>query len=115
MADPERLDRLTPRERDVYEVWTKHPDWSNAQTGREVLLPAHVVRRYKQNIREKVGAMVEDPLERLSPKMLAVHELDLQGLSPKEIGRRLLLSEFTVRTFLEIIEERLNPAPETED
>jgi hypothetical protein len=90
MADPERLDRLTPRERDVYEVWTKHPDWSNAQTGREVLLPAHVVRRYKQNIREKVGAMVEDPLERLSPKMLAVHELDLQGLSPKEIGRRLL-------------------------
>jgi DNA-binding NarL/FixJ family response regulator len=116
MADPGRLDRLTPRERDVYEVWTKHPDWSNAQIGYEVMyLPAHVVRRYKQNIREKVGAMVEDPLERLSPKMLAVHELDLQGLAPAEIGRRMRLSEFAVRTFLEIIEERLNPAPETED
>jgi DNA-binding NarL/FixJ family response regulator len=59
---------------------------------------------------------MKDPgLERLSPKMRAVHELDLQGLTPAEIGRRLLVSEFTVRTFLEVIEERLNPAPETED
>ena len=108
MADPERLDRLTPRERDVYKVWKKHPDWSNAQIAFAVMyLPPHVIRRYKQNIREKVGAMVEDPLERLSPKMLLVHELDLQGLTPAEIGRRLLLSEFAVRNFLEVIEERL--------
>ena len=45
MADPEGLDRLTPRERDVYEVWKAHPDWSNAQIGFEVKFPApHVVR-----------------------------------------------------------------------
>lgn len=47
--------------------------------------------------------------------MLAVHELDLQGLAPAEIGRRMRLSEFAVRTFLEVIEERLNPSPGTED
>lgn len=115
MADPGRLDRLTPRERDVYEVWKRHPDWSNAQLGRAVYMPApHVIRRYKQNIREKVGMVGEDPLLRLSPKMLAVHELDLQGLPPAEIGRRMRLSEFAVRTFLEVIEERLNPPPETD-
>ena len=58
MADPERLDRLTPRERDVYEVWKRHPDWSNAQIGYAVLFPAaHVVRRYKENIKRKL----EDP------------------------------------------------------
>ena len=114
MTDP-RLDRLTRRERDVYEVWRRHPDWSNAQIGYEVMyLPPHVVRRYKQNIREKVGIVGEDPLLRLSPKMLAVHELDLQGLPPAEIGRRMRLSEFAVRTFLELIEERLNPPPETD-
>jgi DNA-binding CsgD family transcriptional regulator len=55
MGDPERLNRLTPRERDVYEVSRNHPDWSKAQIGREVYLPPHVVRRYLQNIREKVG------------------------------------------------------------
>jgi DNA-binding CsgD family transcriptional regulator len=57
VADPERLDRLTPRERDVYKVWKQHPDWSNAQVGREVLLPPHVVRRYKENIKRQL----EDP------------------------------------------------------
>jgi DNA-binding CsgD family transcriptional regulator len=41
-----------------------------------------------------------------------VHELDLRGLTPAEIGRRLLLSEFAVRIFLEDIEDRLNPPPE---
>jgi DNA-binding NarL/FixJ family response regulator len=114
MTDEERLSRLTPRERDVYEVWREHPDWSNAQIGRAVYMPAaHIIRRYKQNIREKVGIVGEDPLLRLSPKMLAVHELDLRGLTPAEIGRRLLLSEFAVRIFLEDIEDRLNPPPET--
>jgi hypothetical protein len=55
MTDEERLSRLTPREHDVYEVWKKHPDWSNAQIGYAVMyLPAHVVRRYKQNIRAKL-------------------------------------------------------------
>ena len=34
MEDEEHLNRLTPRERDVYEVWREHPDWSNAQIGR---------------------------------------------------------------------------------
>jgi hypothetical protein len=34
MEDEERLNRLTPRERDVYEVWREHSDWSNAQIGR---------------------------------------------------------------------------------
>jgi DNA-binding CsgD family transcriptional regulator len=54
--DEERLNRLTPRERDVYEVWKRHPDWSNAQIGYAVMyLPPHVVRRYKKNIREKLG------------------------------------------------------------
>ena len=51
----ELLDRLTPRERDVYRVWREHPDWSKAQIGRAVYLPPHVVRRYLQNIREKLG------------------------------------------------------------
>jgi hypothetical protein len=56
--DPERLDRLTPRERDVYEVWREHPDWSNGQISYAVMyLPPHVVRRYKENIKRKL----EDP------------------------------------------------------
>jgi hypothetical protein len=60
--DEERLNRLTPRERDVYEVWRKHPDWSNAQIGYAVMyLPPHVIRRYKQNIREKLGEQQELP------------------------------------------------------
>lgn len=55
--DEERLNRLTPRERDVYEVWKQHPDWSNGQIGRAVLFPAaHIVRRYKENIRRKLEA-----------------------------------------------------------
>jgi hypothetical protein len=55
MEDEERLDRLTPRERDVYEVWRRHPDWTNAQIGRAVYMPApHVIRRYKDNIRRKL-------------------------------------------------------------
>jgi DNA-binding CsgD family transcriptional regulator len=52
----------------------------------------------------------EDRLQRLSPKMRAVHELDLQGLTPAEIGKRLLLSEFAVRTFLEVIRGAPQPA-----
>ena len=60
---------------------------------------------------------MDDPrrLARLSPKMLAVRELDLQGLSPKEIGSRLRLSEFAVRIFLQDIESRLNPLPEDKE
>ena len=58
MEDPQRLGRLTPRERDVYEVWKKHPDWSNAQIGYAVMFPAaYIVRRYKENIKRKL----EDP------------------------------------------------------
>jgi DNA-binding NarL/FixJ family response regulator len=57
MDDQERLNRLTPRERDVYEVWREYPDWSNSQIGRTVYLPMHVIRRYKENIRRKL----EDP------------------------------------------------------
>jgi DNA-binding NarL/FixJ family response regulator len=54
--DEDRLSRLTPRERDVYEVWREHPGWSNAEIGYAVYMTAaHVVRRYKQNIREKLG------------------------------------------------------------
>lgn len=61
MAEPEGLDQLTPRERDVYEVWREHPDWSNAQIGREVFMPApYVIRRYKENIRRKLAD--PDPL-----------------------------------------------------
>jgi hypothetical protein len=56
MPDPEGLDRLTPRERDVYEAWKRHPYWSNAQLGYAVYMPApHVIRRYKENIRRKLG------------------------------------------------------------
>jgi hypothetical protein len=66
--------------------------------------------------RATYDARVTDPrLNRPSPKMRAVHELDLRGLTPAEIGKRLLMSEFAVRTFLEVIEERLNPSPQTED
>jgi DNA-binding CsgD family transcriptional regulator len=56
MGEPEPLNRLTPRERDVYHVSRNHKDWSNAQIGREVLLPPHVVRRYLQNIKRKLEA-----------------------------------------------------------
>jgi hypothetical protein len=49
------LDKLTPRERDVYEAWKDDPDASNAVLGVRVYLPAHVVRRYKQQIREKLA------------------------------------------------------------
>jgi hypothetical protein len=54
MNDPGRLDRLTPRERDVYDASRRHPDWSKAQIGRAVYLPPHVVRRYLRNIEEKL-------------------------------------------------------------
>jgi hypothetical protein len=58
MEDEERLNRLTPRERDVYEVWREHPDWSNAQIGRAVYMPApHVIRRYKENIKTKLAGL----------------------------------------------------------
>ena len=58
MEDQEHLSQLTPRERDVYEVWREHPDWSNGQIGLAVMFPAaHIVRRYKENIRRKL----EDP------------------------------------------------------
>jgi DNA-binding NarL/FixJ family response regulator len=55
--DEDRLSQLTPRERDVYEMAKANPGWSKAQIGRAVYLPPHVVRRYLQNIREKL----EDP------------------------------------------------------
>jgi hypothetical protein len=55
MEDEERLNRLTPRERDVYEVWKRHPDWTNAQIGLAAYMPApYVIRRYKDNIRRKL-------------------------------------------------------------
>jgi hypothetical protein len=58
MEDEERLNRLTPRERDVYEVWREHPDWSNAQIGRAVYMPApHVIRRYKESIKTKLAGL----------------------------------------------------------
>jgi DNA-binding CsgD family transcriptional regulator len=46
---------------------------------------------------------------RLSPKMRWVYLFARRGLTPKEIGRRLLMSEFTVRMFLENIESRRHP------
>jgi DNA-binding CsgD family transcriptional regulator len=57
--------------------------------------------------------MTDARLDRLSPKLREVHKLARQGLTPAEIGKRLL-SEFAVRTFLEDIEERLNPPLGTE-
>jgi hypothetical protein len=42
MEDEERLNRLTPRERDVYEVWREHSDWSNAQIGRASTCRLHM-------------------------------------------------------------------------
>ena len=54
--EEERLSRLTPRERDVYEVWKKHPNWDDVRIGYEVKFPAaHIVRRYKENIKRKLG------------------------------------------------------------
>jgi hypothetical protein len=42
----ERLNLHTPREGDVYEVWREHPDWSHAQVGYAVYMPApYVIRR----------------------------------------------------------------------
>ena len=60
--DQERLKLLTPRERDVYEVWRKHPDWSHAQIGYAIYMPApYVIRRYKSNIRRKLGSEPPGP------------------------------------------------------
>lgn len=56
LSPRERLSRLTPRERDVYEVWKKHPDWDDIRIGYEVKFPAaHIVRRYKRNIKWKLA------------------------------------------------------------
>jgi hypothetical protein len=43
------------------------PDWSNAQIGRAVYMPAgHVIRRYKENIRRKLEEPeAGEPLDRL--------------------------------------------------
>jgi DNA-binding CsgD family transcriptional regulator len=61
MNDQKRLNWLTPRERDVYEMWREHPDWTNGQIGRAVLFPAgHIVLRYKSNIRRKLGLQPDD-------------------------------------------------------
>lgn len=55
--NPTQVARLTPRQRDVYEVWLAHPDWSNAQIGMAVRFPAaHIVRRYKATIRSLAAA-----------------------------------------------------------
>jgi hypothetical protein len=54
MADPEQLNLLTPRERDVYEVSRSHRDWDRAQIAYEVTLPVHVVRRYLETIERKL-------------------------------------------------------------
>lgn len=43
-------------------------------------------------------------LVRLSFKELAVLALHQEGLSPAEIGKRLLMSEFSVNVFLENIQ-----------
>lgn len=120
MEDRERLDRLTPRERDVYEVWREHPDWSNGQIGLAVMFPAaHIVRRYKDNIRRKLeipedatppsyheATMDVGLLTKLSPNERAVQALLDLGLNHAEISRRLLMSPHTIRTHLGNIEHK---------
>jgi DNA-binding CsgD family transcriptional regulator len=61
--DEEPLDQLTPRERDVYKVWKEHPDWNTRQISEAVFLQLHMVRRYRENIRRKLG----DPGEHTDP------------------------------------------------
>jgi DNA-binding NarL/FixJ family response regulator len=65
MADQERLHRLTPRERDVYEAVMRHPDGNKVSTiAEEVHLTKNLVRRYVQNIREKLGEPDWPPQEK---------------------------------------------------
>jgi DNA-binding CsgD family transcriptional regulator len=46
-------------------------------------------------------------LRRLAPRERDVYALDKDGLSPTEIGRRLSLSEHTVVSMLECMQEKL--------
>jgi hypothetical protein len=54
--DEERLNRLTPRERDVYEVLRRHPDWRVSKIGCELALTPNAVRGFVWNIRRKLEA-----------------------------------------------------------
>jgi FixJ family two-component response regulator len=100
MEDEERLNRLTPRERDVYEVWREHPDWSNAQIGRAVYMPApHVIRRYKENIKTKLAGL--PPFSGIEVEVLS---LLAEGLTHAEIARSIGIDERTVAVILRRIE-----------
>jgi FixJ family two-component response regulator len=98
--DQEHLHLLTPRERDVWEVWRKHPDWSNAQIGRAVYMPApHVIRRYKENIKTKLAGL--PPFSSIEVEVL---DLVAEGMSHAEIARSIGTDERTVRLVLRRIE-----------
>jgi hypothetical protein len=100
VEDQEHLHLLTPRERDVYEVWRKHPDWSNAQIGRAVYMPApHVIRRYKENIKTKLAG-----LPPFSGIELEVLDLVAEGMNHADVARSIGIDERTVRLVLRRIE-----------
>jgi FixJ family two-component response regulator len=100
VEDQEHLHLLAPRERDVYEVWRKHPDWSNAQIGRAVYMPApHVIRRYKENIKTKLAG-----LPPFSGIELEVLDLVAEGMNHADVARSIGIDERTVRLVLRRIE-----------
>jgi DNA-binding NarL/FixJ family response regulator len=99
MEAQEHLHLLTPRERDVYDVWRKHPDWSKAQVSRAVYLPPHVVRRYLENIKTKLAGL--PPFSGIEVEVLS---LLAEGWSHAEIARSIGIDERTVAVILRRIE-----------
>jgi DNA-binding NarL/FixJ family response regulator len=102
MEAQKHLHLLTPRERDVYEVWRKHPDWSNAQIGRVVYMPApHVIRRYKENIKTKLAG-----LPPFSGIELEVLDLVAEGMNHADVARSIGIDQRTVAVILRRIEQK---------
>jgi DNA-binding NarL/FixJ family response regulator len=99
MEAQEHLHLLTPRQRDVYDVWRQHPDWSKAQIGRAVYLPPHVVRRYLENIKTKLAGL--PPFSGIEVEVLS---LLAEGWSHAEIARSIGIDERTVAVILRRIE-----------
>jgi DNA-binding NarL/FixJ family response regulator len=81
-------------------VWRTHPDWSNAQIGRAVYMPApHVIRRYKENIKTKLAGL--PPFSSIEVEVLS---LLAEGLTHAEIARSIGIDERTVAVILRRIE-----------
>jgi DNA-binding CsgD family transcriptional regulator len=109
MEAQDRLDRLTPGERRVYDVYRQHPDWSKGQIGRAAYLPPHVVRRYLENIRQKLADL--PPFSGIEVEVL---DLVAEGMSHADVARSIGIDERTVAVILRRIEIKRQQAQQDE-